>query len=265
MAMDHKEVGKYWNSNADAWTKLARAGYDVYRDFFNTPQFLEMLPDVKGLRGLDIGCGEGHNTRLVSKLGAHLTAVDIAGRFVRHAYESEQAEPLGIDYQIASAVELPFKDDAFDFATAFMSFMDIPETWQVISEAYRVLKPGGFLQFSITHPCTDTPHRVNLRDEQGITYALEVGGYFKNREGEVIEWVYSSAPPEAVEGLDKFKMPVFTRTISQWINGLIDQGFVLEQVGEPTPTDEAVRQCPEVQDAQIAPYFLHLRARKPGR
>jgi len=61
--MDHTEVRRYWNGNADVWTKLARAGYDTYRDYLNTPAFFEMLPGVDGLLGLDIGCGEGHNTR----------------------------------------------------------------------------------------------------------------------------------------------------------------------------------------------------------
>ena len=64
--MDHQEVGRYWNGNADAWTRLARAGYDTYRDHFNTPAFLDLLPDVAGREGLDIGCGEGHNTRLLA-------------------------------------------------------------------------------------------------------------------------------------------------------------------------------------------------------
>jgi hypothetical protein len=54
--MDHEEGGRYWNANAGAWTKLGRAGYDVYRDYLNTPAFFAMLPDVGGLAGLDIGC-----------------------------------------------------------------------------------------------------------------------------------------------------------------------------------------------------------------
>jgi hypothetical protein len=65
--MDHREVGKFWNENAKAWTELARAGYDLYRDYLNTPAFLAMLPEVQGLSGVDIGCGEGHNTRLIAK------------------------------------------------------------------------------------------------------------------------------------------------------------------------------------------------------
>ena len=63
--MDDRQVARLWDENAETWTHLARQGYDVYRDLVNTPAFLGMLPAVKGLRGLDVGCGEGHNTRLV--------------------------------------------------------------------------------------------------------------------------------------------------------------------------------------------------------
>jgi len=261
--MDHKEAGSYWNANAEVWTRLSRAGYDTYRDYLNTPAFLAMLPDVRGLYGIDIGCGEGHNTRQVARLGAHLCAIDIADTFVRHAVEAELQEPLGISYHVASAVDLPFPDAHFDFATAFMSLMDIPETGRAIAEAYRVLKPGGFFQFSITHPCFDTPHRRNLRDERGITYAIEVGDYFRNLEGEVTEWIFSSAPEYVRQGMRKFQTPRFTRTLSQWLNGLLDAGFQVERVEEPRPSDQAVALCPNIQDAQVVSYFLHVRARKP--
>src|SRR5262245_22593309 len=129
--MDHNEVGRYWNNNADAWTTLSRAGCDVYRDQLNTPAFLEMLPDVRGLRGLDIGCGEGHNTRLLAQRGALMTGVDIAEKFIAHAREAEARTPVGIEYHVGSAVQLPFANEHFDFATGFMSFMDIPELERV--------------------------------------------------------------------------------------------------------------------------------------
>ena len=261
--MDHKEAGRYWNSNADVWTKLARAGYDVYRDYLNTPAFLAMLPNVEGLSGLDIGCGEGHNTRLLAKRGARMTAIDISEIFIGHAAQSEMDEPLGIDYRVASAVDLPFPDASFDFETGFMSFMDIPETGRVLADAYRVLKPNGFLQFSMTHPCFDTPHRRNLRDSKGVTYALEVGGYFRDLDGEIDEWLFGAAPPRVRHGLRKFKAPRFRRTLSQWFNLIIESGFFLERVEEPRPSDETVLECPDMQDAQIVSYFLHILVRKP--
>jgi ubiquinone/menaquinone biosynthesis C-methylase UbiE len=261
--MDHEEVGRFWNANADAWTKLARAGFDVYRDFLNTPAFFAMLPAVNGLSGLDIGCGEGHNTRLLAQRRALVTAIDISEVFIAHAKQLEEHEPLGIDYRVARAVELPFDDARFDFATAFMSLMDIPETSRVLAEAHRVLKPGGFLQFSITHPCFDTPHRRNLRNENWLTYAIEVGDYFRNLDGEISEWLFGAAPPEVKQGLPKFKTPRFTRTVSQWLNLLVETGFQLERIEEPRPSDETVRACPDMQDAQVVAYFLHIRARKP--
>ncbi len=262
--MDHRQVRRYWNANADAWTRLARAGYDTYRDHLNTPAFFDMLSDVQGLAGLDIGCGEGYNTRLLAQHGARMWALDIADVFVRHARELEAQQPLGIRYLVASAVEVPFAGASFDFATGFMSFMDVPETERVLAEAYRVLKPGGFLQFSISHPCYDTPYRVNLRDESGHTYAYEVGDYFRNLDGEAPEWIFSAAPPEATAGLPEFRTPRFTRTMSQWLNLLLEQGFLLERVQEPRPSDETVRQYPNLQDAQVVAYFIHFRARKPA-
>lgn len=262
--MDHVEAGRYWEGNAEAWTKLARAGYDVYRDAFNTPGFLAMLPDVRGLAGLDIGCGEGGNTRLVARRGARMAAVDISPTFVRHAREEEAREPLGISYGVASAVELPFPDATFDFATAFMCLMDLPETGRALAEAFRVLRPGGFLQFSITHPCFDTPYRRNVRGADGRTYAVEVGDYFKPLHGRVAQWSFSSAPPEARAGLPPFKVPVFNRTLADWINLVVDSGFALERLGEPRPDDETVKRVPSVQDAQVVAYFLHVRARKAG-
>jgi ubiquinone/menaquinone biosynthesis C-methylase UbiE len=262
--MDHEDVGRLWNANAEAWTRLARAGYDIYRDHLNTPAFFAMLPEVTGLSGLDIGCGEGHNTRLLARRGARMTAVDIAEIFIGHARQAETVEPLGIDYRVASAVDLPFADGAFDFATGFMSLMDVPETERVVAEAFRVLRPGGFLQFSITHPCFDTPHRRNLRGPDGRTYAIEVGDYFRNLQGDVSEWLFKAAAPEARAGLPMFRTPRFTRTVGQWLNGLIDAGFVVERLAEPRPSDETVRAHPGLQDAQVVAYFLHIRARKPG-
>lgn len=126
--MNHEEVGRHWDENAEAWTELVRAGYDHYRDGLNTPAFLEMLPEVEGLSGLDVGCGEGHNTRLLARRGARVTGIDISGTFVRHAKEEEEREPRGIRYERASAVGLPFEEASFDFVTAFMSLMDIPES-----------------------------------------------------------------------------------------------------------------------------------------
>ena len=101
-----------------------------------------------------------------------------------------------------------------------------------------------------------------MRDTKGLTYTIEVGDYFRNLNGEVTEWLFGAAPEEAKTGLPKFKVPRFTRTLSQWFNLLIDTGFIVERVAEPRPDDEVVRICSDVQDAQVVAYYLHIRVRK---
>jgi SAM-dependent methyltransferase len=262
--MDHESVGRYWNENAEVWTTLARVGYDIFRDGLNTPAFLAMLPSIEDLAGLDVGCGEGHNTRLLAERGARMTGIDISPAFVCYAREEEEDNPLGIRYEVASAVDLPFEGASFNFVSALMSLMDIPETERVLAEVFRVLRPSGFFQFSITHPCFDTPHRKTLRAETSLTYAIEVGDYFRRLDGEVQEWLFSAAPPEVSEGTRPFRVPRFTRTLSEWLNLLIATGFVLESLGEPRPSDEAVRERPRLQGAQVVAFCLHARARKPA-
>jgi len=262
--MDHREVGRYWNDNAENWTRLARAGYDIYRDFVNTPAFFEMLPDVAGLRVLDIGCGEGYNTRLLADRGARVVGIDIAERFIAHAIAAEREGPRGIEYQIASAVELPFADATFDAATAFMSLMDIPETDLVLAEAFRVIRPDGFFQFSISHPCFDTPVRRTVRDEHGVKIAVEVGDYWGKVDGRVEQWIFSSAPPEVKAGLEPFKTPRFTRTLSGWLNLALDTGFSVERLCEPYASDEAIRARPRLVRARVVADFLQVRLRRPA-
>ncbi len=257
--LDDREVGKLWDQNADAWTKLARMGYDVYRDFLNTPAFMRMLPNVSGLRGLDIGCGEGHNTRLVAKRGAAMSGIDISPRFARHAADTEVEEPFGIAYAAASGGALPFPDECFDFAVAFMSLMDMASHEEGVREAYRVLKPGGFFQFSILHPCFCTPGFRRIRDESGQDVAVECGDYFAEPQGLVEEWIFGAAPEELKRTLPKFRVPQFFRTLSSWVNLLLDVGFVIERMQEPYADDETVIREPHLADTQVVPIFLHVR------
>ena len=261
--MDHREVGRYWDDNADAWTTLSRAGYDIYRDWVNTPEFFKLLPSIDGLRVLDIGCGEGYNTRLLVERGARITGIDISPRFIGHAVALERQQPLGIEYQIASAIELPFADASFDAAMAFMSLMDIPENDRALAEAYRVVVPGGFLQFSITHPCFNTPRSRAVHDADGNKVAVEVGDYFEKDHGVLDEWLFSAAPSELRHQFSPFRVPRFRHTLSEWLNLVLDTGFIIERVAEAYPSDEAIRAQPRLARARVVSDFLQVRARKP--
>lgn len=261
--MDAKEVSAHWESNAETWTMLSRAGHDRYRDALNTPAFLAMLPPVAGLKGLDLGCGEGTNTRAVARLGALMTGLDIAPTFLRHARDAERRDPLGIDYVLGDGLTLPFADGSFDFVTAFMSMMDMVDQAAVLREVARILKPGGFLQFSILHPCFVPPTRRNIRDEHGVPVAIELADYFDESDGRVERWLFSGLSPEQNATLTPFAVPRFHRTLSTWVAMIVGAGLRIEAFGEPMASEEVAAAEPIVADTRVAPIFLHVLAKRP--
>lgn len=259
-----RSVSENWEANAAVWTKYVRAGFDIYRDALHTPAFLEMLPEVTGLHGLDVGCGEGANTRSLARLGSIMTAIDISPSFIKYAADYEAQGQLGIHYQIADALHLPFEDAQFDFASAFMSMMDMPQQGDVLKEIFRVLKPEGFFQFTILHPCFVPPFRRNIRDEHGNTTMIQVADYFKNIDGAVETWLFSSIPAEEREQTKPFNIPRFHRTISEWIGLLVNAGFRIEASCEPRASEELAAREPVVADTRVTPIAWIVRVRKPA-
>src|SRR4029077_14433101 len=164
-----EEVARYWDANAGPWAAEVRRGADVAREWLNNPAFLPFIGDLNGRQVLDAGCGEGYNTRILARRGARMTGVDISERMIDLAREAERAEPLGLRYERTSYADLSlFADASFDAVVSFMALMDGPRFDLAMREAFRVLRPGGVLAFSITHPCFLTKGATWLRDEAGV-------------------------------------------------------------------------------------------------
>src|SRR5246127_5982852 len=134
-----------------------------------------MLPPVWGRSGIDIGCGEGSNTRELVRLGARMLAIDVAPTFIRYARDAERAEPLGISYLVADATDLPFASGSFDFATAFMSMMDMASHGRALCEVARACDRAAFFNSrSCIHVSSATsprlsksgPHNAGNRDRR---------------------------------------------------------------------------------------------------
>jgi SAM-dependent methyltransferase len=256
--VDPDDVQAQWNANAASWTELTRAGYDVYRDLVNTPAFLGMLPDVAGRLGLDLGCGEGHNTRLVRRAGGRLVGIDVAERFVVAAATADRAS----GHVVGDATRLPFADETFDFVTAFMSLMDVRDPDAALAEAVRVLRPGGFVQFSVVHPVNNTARRRWV-DVDGERWGLAIGDYFVTGWS-TDRWTFNAAPEDIRAGHEAFTVSSHRRTIAGWLNAVAGAGLVIEQVAEPCADEDVARHSPKVADTRIVPYFLIIRARRPG-
>ena len=259
--IDDEAVAAHWDRNAPSWAAQVRRGHDFFRMRINNPAMFGLIGSVAGLRVLDLGCGEGYNTRLLAESAATVTGVDISVEMVRLAREEEARRPLGITYHTASFSDMTMLTaDSFDIAVSFMALMDGADYAGAVAEAARVVRPGGRLVFSILHPCFVTPSMRWSTDPGTGRTDLVVGRYFEDVRF-VEEWSFSRSPESDQHA--PFQVPRFQRTLSDYLNPLGDQGFCIEQILEPRPAEADVADDPELEKwRRDAALFLHVKARK---
>lgn len=99
----------------------------------------------KGLKVLDLGCGDGTTAIPAAKLGADVTGVDIARNLVEAGNRRIKEEGLtNITIQYGDATNLEeLKDESFDLVVSIFGAMFAPKPFDVAKEMVRVTKKGG--------------------------------------------------------------------------------------------------------------------------
>ena len=224
-----------WEQEAENWIRWARTpGHDAYWRYREA--FFALVPPA-GRATLEVGCGEGRVTRDLKARGHDVTAIDSSPTLLGAARE---ADPGG-RYELADAAALPFEDGTFDLVVAYNSLMDVDDMPAAVSEAARVLAPGGKLCACVTHPLADAG-RFASRDTDA-PFVIE-GEYFGRRRFE-----------------GTFERDGLRMTFHGWCYPLQDYAGALETVGlriealrEPVATPE-----PDERWLRL-PMFLMLRA-----
>src|SRR5690554_3099823 len=137
----HKVANRYDLMNDLMSAGLHRLWKDALVAWLNPPK-------RPGWRVLDVAGGTGDIAfRIVeaSRSNAHATVLDINGSML--AVGKDRAEKRGfeghVDFVEANAEKLPFEDSTFDAYTIAFGIRNVPRIDVALSEAYRVLKPGG--------------------------------------------------------------------------------------------------------------------------
>jgi ubiquinone/menaquinone biosynthesis C-methylase UbiE len=96
---------------------------------------------------LEIGFGTGLNLPHYPAGVGHITAVDTNAGMQRRALRRLAQSGIAVQHQVHSAERLPFADGSFDCAVSTFTLCSVADARQVLSELFRVLKPGGRLLY----------------------------------------------------------------------------------------------------------------------
>jgi ubiquinone/menaquinone biosynthesis C-methylase UbiE len=194
--------------------------HPFYRDLV-LPSLLELVGDIDGQRVCDIACGQGLATRQIAMRGAQVTGIDISRNQLALARQYEAEKPLGIDYVHDDAQTLATQpDSSFDGVACCMGLINIPDLGATFQSVRRVLKPGGWFVFCITHPCFEAPHAEWLEGDGRASRVIH--SYFD-------EGYWQKSDPEMLRG----KVGDWHRMVSTYVNTLININFTLECMLEP--------------------------------
>ncbi|WP_421725210.1 class I SAM-dependent methyltransferase [Bauldia sp.] len=230
----------HWEKFAAEWIAWARTpGHDAFWSFREA--FSSFVGQGEG-RALDVGCGEGRISRLLSERGYQVTATDPVPAFVEAAREAGSAE----NYRVAPAAALPFSDAAFDLVVAYNVLMDVVDVPAAVCEMRRVLRSSGTLIVSIVHPFIDRGRFEGA--EPDARFVVE-GSYF------------GRCRFEALEERDGLAMHFagWSQPLQNYMAALETAGLAITALHEPVP-DEGASQ-PRFARWRRFPMFLWVKAR----
>src|SRR5262245_57515133 len=111
-----------------------------------TGQVLDRIPRGSVAKFLDLGCGQGHTTRMLAEQfpTASGTGFEYDAALVAQA-SADPSNPPRIEFQQGDASRLPFPKASFDLVFTRYMLVHVPDPPAVVREMFRVTRPGGFV------------------------------------------------------------------------------------------------------------------------
>ena len=223
MADTNKES---WNLHTgrfyiEDYLSLDDVDFDSYD--YPTDKDLDIIGDVKDLNVLEIGSGSCNCGIVLARKGAKVICSDISQEQLKIGKRVAEKAGVNISFKCSDMTDLSFIDPNSMDLVISMSALDYVEDFnKVCSETSRVLKNGGRFVFSATHPIMFCVGATEL-------WAEEKANPNYNYRGP-IQWKWNEH--------DAFVFTTYRRQISDYVNALADNKFIIKRMEELFPVTD---------------------------
>jgi ubiquinone/menaquinone biosynthesis C-methylase UbiE len=217
------QIALEWDAIAEARSQQIRSGKDISYEHVLIPTVLVLTEDCDRSAVLDVGCGCGLLTAKLGSTANFVTGIDISPTSIRLA--QRHCEGLANIAFVKGAIEemqTGGEGYSFSLAVANMSLMAMLRLDAALASLSRLVRPGGHLVFTITHPCF-WPQYWNYSKE-----------WFRYKEEIVIEAPFHIS----LDHSDRFTTTHVHRPLEQYATELSKAGFQICRVLEPMPQPE---------------------------
>ena len=209
------------------------------------PSLQAMLPEMRGLRVVDLGCGYGWFCRWARQAGAaHVLGIDSSERMLARA-RADTADPA-IEYRCADLERLDLPAAAFALAYSSLALHYIEGLAGLLDTMHRALVADGALVCSVEHPIYTAPLQPGWSADK--TWPLD---HYLVEGPRQIEWLGGTVRKQH-------------RTLATWLSLFEKSGFALTRIEEWRPSAAQIADRPELAQELHRPMFLLLAARRRG-
>ena len=211
------------------------------------PSLRALLPDLRGRKVIDLGCGFGWFCRWARESGAaRVLGFDVSEKMLQRA-TATTTDPA-ITYARADLEQLELPAAAFDLVYSSLALHYIKDLAGLLATVHRALVPGGRLVFSMEHPIYTAPTHPGWSEDADGRRTWCINSYLVEGPRET-DWL--------TKGVVKYH-----RTVGTTLNLLMQRGFTIVHVEEWGPTDAQIAARPALVDERQRPPFLLVSAKR---
>ena len=243
-----------WGGVAEWYDNHLETDKDSYQEKVISPALIRLLDIKKGMRVLDLACGQGFFSRKFAEKGASVTGADIGEELIAVA---KKRSP-NIPFYATPAHKLGFaQGETFDAVVIVLAIQNIGNMLEVFKEAGRVLKPGGRMILVMNHPA----FRIPRRSSWGFSEAEKK--QYRRIDGYLSE---SMVPIVMHPGQAKSESTIsYHRSLQDYSKALVKAGFAITRLEEwisHKKSQTGPRQEAEDTARKEIPLFLMLEVKK---